>query len=418
MNNKFRHFEAFGKRRGRRILPSVIAVTALSVPIGVADAQAGPSSVGTGAVFGMTNGILGNSVSAFSRNAKGRLKPAGSFSTGGTGSGVLENNATSLILGEGNQQSPTDLGGGDRFLFAANTGSNSITVFERTGARLRRVEVEQAQQGNINHPISLTLHSNVLYVLNGATTNCTAGNPTVSGFTVSTAGRLTPIAGSTQPVPGGLLSGCAQVSFDQTGKRLVVSERQTDNLATYRVDGAGRAGPPRSNATTEIGPFGLNFTNDNVLLSAVNNLALPLQGGAASYAINADDSLTPLSATAERNGRSDTCWIEITDDGRYVYTASFQSGDISSYIVETDGRLALLNPVAARVNAPLPGAFDLALVDSDFLYGLDTNLGTVVAFRIDSAGGLTEIDRENLGSLPLGLGSLGSLPGAFGLAAT
>ncbi len=250
--------------------------------------------------------------------------------------------------------------------------------------------------------------------------NCTTGMvPTVTGFTLTADGDLSPINGSTRKLASKeATSGCAQVSFDQTGKRLVVSERQTDNLATYRVDGAGRAGPPRSNATTEIGPFGLNFTNDNVLLSAVNNAALPLQGGAASYAINADDSLTPLSATAERNGRSDTCWIEITDDGRYVYTASFQTGDISSYIVEPDGRLELLNPVAARVNAPLPGAFDLALVDSDFLYGLDTNLGTVVAFRIDSAGGLTEIDRENLGSLPLGLGNLGSLPGAFGLAAT
>lgn len=408
MNNKLKHVEAFGKRRGRRILPAVIAVTALSLPLGAAEAQAGPSAVGTGAVFGMTNGILGNSVTAFSRNAEGRLQPAGSFSTGGTGSGVLENNATSLILGKGNQQSPTDLGGGDRFLFAANAGSNSISVFERTGASLRRVEVEQAQQGNINHPISLTLHSNILYVLNGATTNCTAGNPTISGFTVSTAGRLTPIAGSTQPVPGGLLSGCAQVSFDQTGKRLVVSERQTDNLATYRVDGAGRAGPPRSNATTEIGPFGLNFTNDNVLLSAVNNAALPLQGGAASYAINADDSLTPLSATAERNGRSDTCWIEITDDGRFAYTTNFQTGDISSYRVGSDGRLTLIKSVAASVHSPLPGAFDLALVDSRFLYAIDSNLATVSGYEIGSDGSLKALGEQ----------SIGSLPGTFGVAAT
>lgn len=64
--------------------------------------------------------------------------------------------------------------------------------------------------------------------------------------------------------------------------------------------------------------------------------------------------------------------------------------------------------MAARVNAPLPGSFDLALVGSDLLYGLDTNLGTVVAYRIDGNGGLTEIDRDRLGSLP----------GAFGLAAT
>lgn len=405
-------------KAARRALPVALAalglIGALGVPAGVAQAQPARAQ-GGGAVFGMTNSLLGNSVTAFRRSADGRLERAGSFPTGGTGSGVLENNATALILGQGNQQSPTDLGGGSRFLFAANAGSSSITVFERDGELLRRVEVERSTAGNINHPISLTLHSNVLYVLNGGLTNCTGGSPTISGFRVAGDGRLTPIAGSTQPVPGGALSGCAQVSFDKTGKVLVVSERQTDNLATYQVGTDGRAGPPRSNATTEIGPFGLNFTTDNRLLTAVNNAALPLLGGATSYTINGDGSLAALTATAERNGRSDTCWIEITDDGRFVFTANFQTGDISSFSVDADGRLHLLNPVAARVNAPLPGAFDLALVGSEFLYSLDTNLGTVVAYRIDRSGGLTEVDRDNLGGGPLGIGSL---PGAFGLAAT
>lgn len=142
--------------------------------------------------------------------------------------------------------------------------------------------------------------------------------------------------------------------------------------------------------------------------TAVNNAALPLLGGATSYSVNAGGSLTALEATAELNGRSDTCWIEITDDGRFLFASNFQTGDISSYTVGSDGTLTLLNPVAARVNAPLPGSFDLALVGSDLLYALDTNLGTVVAYRIDGSGGLSEIDRDRLGSLP----------GAFGLAAT
>lgn len=62
----------------------------------------------------------------------------------------------------------------------------------------------------------------------------------------------------------------------------------------------------------------------------------------------------------------------------------------------------------------LPGAFDLALVGSEFLYNLDSNRGTVVAYQIDGSGRLTEIDRDNLG----GLLGIGALPGAFGLAAT
>ncbi len=395
--------------KGLRLLPAAMVIGALALPGGVAQAQTDPARKGAeGAVFGMTNGLLGNSITAFRRQADGRIDRSGSFPTGGRGSGVLENNATSLILGDGNQQSPTDLGGGSKFLFAANAGSNSITVFRRVGADLRRIEVERSTNGNINHPISLTLHSNVLYVLNGGLTNCTGGAPTISGFRVGNDGRLTAIPGSTQPVPGGALSGCAQVTFDQTGRTLIVSERQTDNLATYVVDSEGRAGAPQSNATTEIGPFGMNFTNDNVLLTAVNNAALPLLGGATSYSVNAGGSLTALEATAERNGRSDTCWIEITDDGRFLFASNFMTGDISSYTVGSDGTLTILNPVAARVNAPLPGAFDLALVGSDLLYALDTNLGTVVAYRIDGSGGLTEIDRDRLGSLL----------GAFGLAAT
>lgn len=89
--------------------------------------------------------------------------------------------------------------------------------------------------------------------------------------------------------------------------------------------------------------------------------------------------MTPLSATAERDGCWDTCWIEITDDGRHVYTASFQTGDISSYFVEPDGRLKLLNPVAARVSAPLPGTFDLALVDRESLGSLPEAFGRAAA---------------------------------------
>ena len=38
-----------------------------------------------GAVFGMSNDVDGNEVVAFNRDADGRLKPAGTFETGGTG---------------------------------------------------------------------------------------------------------------------------------------------------------------------------------------------------------------------------------------------------------------------------------------------------------------------------------------------
>lgn len=46
---------------------------------------------------------------------------------------------------------------------------------------------------------------------------------------------------------------------------------------------------------------------------------MALQGGAASYDVNRDGTLAPVSGTV-RNGRSGTCWIVLTDNQRYAYT--------------------------------------------------------------------------------------------------
>ena len=67
-----------------------------------------------------------------------------------------------------------------------------------------------------------------------------------------------------------------------------------------------------------------------------------------SYDVEKDTTLTPLGAPV-RNVRSDTCWIGNTDDGKFAYVANTMSGDISSYQVEPDGPLALLEPIAATV---------------------------------------------------------------------
>ena len=82
-----------------------------------------------------------------------------------------------------------------------------------------------------------------------------------------------------------------------------------------------------------------------------------MQGGAASYDVPPDGILVPLGPTT-RNGRSDTCWIVNTDDGKYAYTTNFQSGDISSFLVNRDGTLVLLNSTAAVIGL---GASDEAL---------------------------------------------------------
>jgi len=358
---------------------------------------ASSSASSPGAVYAMTNDATNNQVVVLNRSADGILTPGGSFPTGGRGSGTFENSANGLILGE---QSPNNLNGSYKFLYATNAGSDNITVFRTTRDGLERTDVEAS---NGDHPISVTVHNNILYVLNGGASNCTGGTPTITGFRVSPRGELTPIPGSTRPISGGANSGCAQISFTKNGDVLVVTQRQADKIDTYLVDkSTGIATGPIVNETTGVGPFGFSFTQRGQLLTTENFGAAPLQGGAASYEVPSNGVLVPLGPT-ERNGRSDTCWLVNTDNGRYAYTTNFQSGDISSFRVEPDGTLILLNPIAAVIGV---GASDEALSgNSRFLYARNALQGTISVFEVENDGSLTRL--QDILALPPGGAAIG-----------
>jgi len=74
---------------------------------------------GLGAVYTITNQVAGNAVAVFARSADGTLTPAGTFATGGAGTGA----------GLGSQGAVT-LSDDGRLLFAVNAGSNDVSVFQ------------------------------------------------------------------------------------------------------------------------------------------------------------------------------------------------------------------------------------------------------------------------------------------------
>jgi len=78
-----------------------------------------------GAVFTMSNAAGGNAALAFSRAADGSLTAAGSFATGGLGSGNGLGSQGSVAI--------TDDG---RYLLVVNAGSNDVSSFAVEGASL------------------------------------------------------------------------------------------------------------------------------------------------------------------------------------------------------------------------------------------------------------------------------------------
>src|SRR6266481_5783349 len=101
------------------------------------------------AVYTITNQVAGNAVAVFARSADGTLTPAGSFATGGTGTGV----------GLGSQGAVT-LSGDGRLLFAVNAGSNDLSVF---GVRPNGLSLLSRTASGGALPTSVTVSRNVVY---------------------------------------------------------------------------------------------------------------------------------------------------------------------------------------------------------------------------------------------------------------
>lgn len=381
----------------------VAAVSGLALPITASPSQA-DSTQRPGAVFSMTNNRLTNAITIFERSSDGTLTRRADVPTGGMGTGTPEDSANGLILANVNgETSPTNTSGSAKFLLALNGESNSISVLRNDPDGLVLVDTEPS---NGVRPISITVNNGVAYVLNAGTPMCTGAGPqpNITGFFFDTRGQLTPIPGSTRPLSGIPNSGCTQVAFDKTGKVVVVDEQQADVITTYTRDNDGTLSPPMTQQSTGNGPFGLNFTQRNQLLTTENFGAAPGQGGLASYAIERKTgTLTPLSPSVG-NGQSDTCWVVITGNNKYAFTSSFgDDGGISSYRVSPDGSLALLASQAATVGS---GSSDVTLSkDSRYLYVKNSLLGTITSFRIEDDGALVQIDQDRDSSM--GGGSIG-----------
>ena len=346
-----------------------------------------------GAVFAMSNSI-NNQIVSYGRAPDGTLTKLRSQPTGGNGIGVDLDTQGALRLSSDH-----------RFLYAANAGSDDISVFSVDGARLRRIQKIYAG----DQPNSLTIHNDLLYVLDGSV----AGNG-IRGFRVGENGTLTALPDSFRKlsspiaVPG-------QVEFSPDGNALLVTHKTTNvlmspqnaiDLFAVGADGIAAMTPTRD-ASNGLRPFALAFRSDGTVAVVESFNAAPNASTTSSYRVSATGQLDVISGSVP-NGQTDTCWIVISKDDQFAFTANFGSGTISSYRFGSDGAMTLLEGAAASTG-DMSEPVDLAMsADGQNLYMLLRGTGGVATFRID--GG-------HLSSLGVVVGSLPVADGASGLAA-
>ncbi len=331
-----------------------------------------------GAVFTISDDAAANAVLAFTRSDDGSLQPAGTYPTGGQGSGGGEG-----VLGS---QGAVTLTGDRRFLLVVDAGSDEISAFRVRDAQLTLTS--RASSGGAL-PVSVTEHHGLVYVLDAGG----AGN--IAGLRLDEDGELTAIPGSVRPLSTPGAAG-AQIGFDASGETLAVTEKATRTISLYRVGDDGRASGPNAFPSAGSTPFGFAFTRRDVL--AVSEAS---DGSASSYDL--EDGTLELVSNRVADGERAPCWLVTTRNGRLAFVANAGSGSVSSYLINRRGALTLRDATAGLVPGGKPLDMTLAAGDQ-FLFVVDPNHAAIQAFAVGNDGSLTSLGEPASGLPPHAVG--------------
>ena len=414
-----------------------------------------PIEEAVGAVFAGTNDLEDNTIASFSRGADGTLTHVGNFSTGGAGSTEFDGgegldpliSADSIVVTEDEQ-----------FLLTVNAGSDTISSF-RINDDFSLELISVIDSGGVG-PNSVAVQNGYVFVTNIDRDGIALGDPdtprgepndegNVVGFRISDSGELSATGYSAD-----LDNRPANIGFNAEGNTILVSSITSGSAAltgpnaeaslySFAVDSDGAlslsdTGTPtlRGNAEGRNLPSAIDFDvqtiggNEFVVVTEAREFnsegappALPaLQAGSVTvYQLAADGGLTitesdlattdgdPAAPNAfGADGQQLTaCWIDFGHDGSTFYVSNAINATISSFTLNADGSVDLIDVVAAAgasgfaeegvaVDGPTTfgttdGFIDLDVSpDGNQLYQLAGLSGEIYVFDVEDDGSLTQ----------------------------
>ena len=414
-----------------------------------------PIEEAVGAVFAGTNDLENNEIASFSRGSDGTLTHVGNFSTGGAGSTEFDGgegldpliSADSIVVTEDEQ-----------FLLTVNAGSDTISSF-RINDDFSLELISVIDSGGVG-PNSVAVQNGYVFVTNIDRDGIALGDPdtprgepndegNVVGFRISDSGELSATGYSAD-----LDNRPANIGFNAEGNTILVSSITSGSAAltgpnaeaslySFAVDSDGAlslsdTGTPtlRGNAEGRNLPSAIDFDvqtiggNEFVVVTEAREFnsegappALPaLQAGSVTvYQLAADGGLTitesdlattdgdPAAPNAfGADGQQLTaCWIDFGHDGSTFYVSNAINATISSFTLNADGSVDLIDVVAAAgvsgfaeegvaIDGPTTfgttdGFIDLDVSpDGNQLYQLAGLSGEIYVFDVEDDGSLTQ----------------------------
>lgn len=322
--------------------------------------QANPS----GYVYSLSNEVSGNRVLLYTTGKDGDLTFMNGYPAGGTGTGMGLGNQGAIAMQE-------DL------LLAVNPGSNTVSSFSLSHGVPQLVST--VSSGG-TRPVSVTIHNNLVYVLNGGSSN-------ISGFTLGANYSLAPIPNSSRPLSAAN-AGPAQVSFVAGGWALAITEKATNKITTYTVNANGTPGAMHTLTSANTTPFGFAVGKAGYIYVSEAAGGAPGASTVSSYYIN-NSGMISLADGPVSAGQTAACWVVMTNNGKYVYATNTGSNNITSFVAGAGGSLDVSEAVAGLGAAPLDAAMNR---NSKLLFVLNSGDHSISAFSVSHDGDLTQVD--------------------------
>ncbi len=318
-----------------------------------------------GYVYTESNDAGTNRILIYRQGFNGRLTPQGSVASGGAGTGNLFGSQGALVLDDKHA-----------WLYAVNAGSNSVSSF-RVGNDGGLTLAHTVASGG-TRPVSVTVNKQYLYVVNQVSAN-------INGYKIGNDGSLTAIP-STNLALSAPTADPGQISFHPNGNILYITERHTDKITSFQVNGQGVAHSRTVSASAGITPFGFDFARKYMVVANAH-MDLPNLGGASSYSLSNSGSVSAVNGNVANN-QTAACWTATTDHGRFAYITNSFSDNISSYYIGPDGIAYLINASEAPTDKR---PRDITIIDNFYVYALNVTDHTITEYYRGPLGTLIPI---------------------------
>lgn len=315
-----------------------------------------------GYVYTMSNDAAKNSILIYKQDVNGMLSYGSMVSSGGKGMGAGLGSQGGVILDKSSM-----------LLFAVNAGDNTISSFKVSSDG--NLKLAQTVNSGGTMPISVTVFKSLLYVVNGG------GN--ICGFKVSGNGDLMMIPESKQPLSKAD-AGPAEIMFQPDGSHLVVTEKNTNKISTFKVNSMGAAEASVVNPAYSETPFGFTIAGDNQLIITNAFGGNAMQSVITSLTVGAT-GVTGLSSAVPTQQTS-ACWITLSKDQDYAFATNTMSNNISSLHIGAKNKLELVDAAVAKTGA---GPTDIELSgNGEYIYTLNSGSHSISQFQVLPKGRL------------------------------